>query len=319
MELISIVTPCFNEEETIVKLCEKIQSVFSGLEKYDFEHIIIDNFSTDNTRTLLRGLAEKDSRIKVIFNSRNFGFIRSTHHAILQTVGSGIIIMAADMQDPPELIPVFLEKRNHGYHSILAVKRSSKENRFMFLVRKMYYKVVKALSDEVIMVENFFGFGLFDRKVIECLKQIEDPYPYFRGLISEVGMMQTIVEYDQPAREKGKTKFNFYRLFDFAMIALTNYSKIPIRLFSLSGIIFAIAGFFLGCLTLIMKIFSWSFFPVGVAALLVGFFFFAGINFLMVGILGEYILAINSKVSRRPYVFEMDRINFDKDSKSESD
>jgi polyisoprenyl-phosphate glycosyltransferase len=225
--------------------------------------------------------------------------------------------MAADLQDPPELLPVFLEKREQGYHSILAVKRSSTENQFKFILRKIYYKVAKALSDEVPMVENFFGFGLFDRKVIDYLKQIEDPYPYFRGIISEIGMMQTIVEYDQPVREKGKTKFNFYRLFDFAMIGLTNYSKIPIRLVSLAGILLAASGFILGVLTLVMKIFNWSFFPAGMAALMIVSFCFMGVNFLVLGILGEYVLSVNTKVSRRPYVFEMERINFDSVSKEE--
>jgi polyisoprenyl-phosphate glycosyltransferase len=318
MELISIVTPCYNEEDTIIELCDKIRSVFAALEGYDYEHVIIDNFSTDNTRAILRLLADQNSRVKVIFNSRNFGIIRSVHHAILQTIGSGVVIMAADLQDPPELLPIFLEKREQGYHSILAVKRSSKENQFKFVLRRIYYKVAKALSDEVPMIENFFGFGLFDRKVIDYLKQIEDPYPYFRGIISEIGMMQTIVEYDQPVREKGKTKFNFYRLFDFAMIGLTNYSKIPIRLISLSGVLLAASGFILGTLTLVMKIFNWSFFPTGVAALMIVSFCFMGVNFLMLGTLGEYILSINAKVSRRPYVFEMERINIDSASKKES-
>jgi polyisoprenyl-phosphate glycosyltransferase len=318
MELISIVTPCYNEEGAIVELCDKVQSVFAGLEGYDYEHVIIDNFSTDNTRAILRQLAEKNSRIKVIFNGRNFGYIRSVHHAIMQTIGSGVVIMAADLQDPPELLPVFLEKWEQGYHSILAVKRSSKENQFKFVLRKIYYKLAKALSDEVPMIENFFGFGLFDRKVVDYLKQIEDPYPYFRGIISEIGMRQTKVEYDQPVREKGKTKFDFYRLFDYVMIGLTNYSKIPIRLISLSGILLATSGFILGILTLVMKMFNWSFFPTGMAALMIISFCFMGVIFLMLGILGEYILSINAKVSRRPYVFEMERINIDTDSKKES-
>jgi polyisoprenyl-phosphate glycosyltransferase len=317
MESISIVTPCYNEEDTIIELCEKVQSVFATIEGYDYEHVIIDNFSTDKTRAILRLLAEKNSKIKVIFNSRNFGYIRSVHHAILQTAGNSVVIMAADLQDPPELLPTFLEKRKEGYHSILAVKRSSKENQFKFLLRKIYYKVAKTLSDEVPMVENFFGFGLFDRKVIDHLKQIEDPYPYLRGIISEIGMMQAIVEYDQPVRKKGKTKFDFYRLFDFAMIALTNYSKIPIRLISLAGILLAGSGFILGALTFIMKILNWSFFPAGMAALMIVSFCFMGINFLVLGIIGEYILSINTKVSRRPYVFEMERINIDSNSKKE--
>jgi polyisoprenyl-phosphate glycosyltransferase len=317
MELISIVTPCFNEEDTIIELCGKIRSIFADIEEYDYEHVIIDNFSTDNTRAILRLLAEKNSKIKIIFNSRNFGVIRSVHHAILQTTGSSVVIIAADLQDPPELLPVFIEKRKQGYHSILAVKRSSKENQFKFVLRVIYYKVAKILSDEVPMVENFLGFGLFDRKVIDHLEKIKDPYPYLRGIISEIGLMQTIVEYDQPVRKKGKTKFNFYRLFDFAMIGITNYSKIPIRLISLAGILFAASGLTLGVLTFIMKIFNWSFFPTGMAALMIVSFCFMGINFLVLGIIGEYILSINTKVSQRPYVFEMERINIDSDSKKE--
>ena len=311
-ELVSVVTPCYNEEENIERLCETLRGVFAELEEYDYEHIIVDNYSTDNTRTILRSIAGGDPRVKVIFNSRNFGYIRSMYHGVMQTTGEAVTVIAADLQDPPELIADLLAKRAEGFDVVMAVKDDSQEGRFMFALRKLFYRVIRNLSDEVKMVDNFFGFGIFDRKVIDFLRQIEEPHPYFRGLISEAGMKQTVLKYTQPVRERGATNFNLYRLYDFAMIALTNYSKIPIRMISVFGIIFGFLSLVLGVLTLVVKLLKWSIFPGGVAALMVTFFFFVAVNFLFLGLLGEYILSIHSRVSKKPHVFEMERINFDR-------
>ena len=311
-ELVSVVTPCYNEEENVERLCETVRGVFAELRGYDYEHIIIDNYSTDNTRTILRSIAGHDPRVKLIFNSRNFGYIRSMYHGVMQTTGDAVTVIAADLQDPPELIKDLLEKRAEGFDVVMAVKDDSREGKLMFALRKLFYRVIRNLSDEVKMVDNFFGFGIFDRKVIEFLRQMDEPHPYFRGLISEAGMKQAVLQYTQPVRERGATNFNLYRLYDFAMIALTNYSKIPIRMISVFGILFGLSSLVLGVLTLIVKLLKWSIFPVGVAALMVTFFFFIAVNFLFLGLLGEYILSIHSRVSKKPHVFEMERINFDR-------
>mgnify|MGYP001241295900 CR=1 FL=1 len=310
-ELVSVVTPCYNEEENVEQLCAAVRAVFEELGEYDYEHLLIDNFSTDNTRTILRAIARRDPKVKLIFNSRNFGYIRSMYHGVMQTVGDAVTIVAADLQDPPELIKELLKKRAEGFDVVMAVKDDSKEGRMMFAIRRVFYKVIRNLSDDVKMVDNFFGFGVFDRRVVDFLKQMDEPHPYFRGLISEVGLKQTVLKYVQPERKRGSTNFNLYRLYDFAMIALTNYSKIPIRIISVFGIIFGLMSMAMGLLTLIVKLLKWSIFPVGVAALMVTFFFFIAINFMFLGLLGEYILSIHSRVSRKPHVFEMERINFD--------
>ena len=311
-QIVSVVTPCYNEEENIQLLYETVRNVFDELPEYEYEHLIIDNFSTDNTRTVLRSIAGGDPRVKLIFNSRNFGYIRSMYHGVMQTTGDAVTVLAADLQDPPALIKDLLEKRAEGFDVVMAVKEDSQEGRLMFALRSLFYKMIRNLSDEVKMVDNFFGFGIFDRKVIEFLKQMDEPHPYFRGLIAEAGMKRTVLKYVQPLRKRGSTNFNLYRLYDFAMIALTNYSKIPIRLISVFGIIFGMSSLVLGVLTLIVKLMKWSIFPVGVAALMVMFFFFIAVNFLFLGLLGEYILSIHSRVSKKPHVFEMERINFDR-------
>ncbi len=309
-KLISIVTPCYNEEENVELLYEKVKEVFDFiLDRYDYEHIFIDNASKDNTIKILKRLAEKDKNVKVIINTRNFGHLCSPFYGLLQANGDAVILMVADFQDPPELIVDFIKKWEEGYKTVVGVKKSSGENWFIFRLRKLYYEVIEKLS-EVEQIKNFTGFGLYDRKVIEILKTINDPYPYLRGLISEIGYDICVVEYDQPARKRGKTKNNIYTLYDLVMLGVTNHSKVPLRLATMIGFCMATLSLFVAFIYTIYKIVYWQGFSVGIAPLVIGLFFFSSVQLFFIGIIGEYVGSIHTKVLRRPLVIEKERVNF---------
>jgi polyisoprenyl-phosphate glycosyltransferase len=310
MKLISIVTPCYNEEENVEETYRRVKEVFAALGRYRYEHIFIDNASRDNTQAILRRLASEDKNVKVIINSRNFGHIRSPYYGMLQAHGDAVIPFVADLQEPPQLIAEFLDKWEAGSKIVMGVKIRSSESPLMFGLRKLYYRVVKRLS-EIELTNNFYGFGLYDRSVIEILRTIDDPYPYFRGLVAEIGLNPVKIEYHQPRRERGITKNNFYILYDMAMLGITSHSKVPLRLATF-------AGFCLGALSLLVaigyfayKIVFWNSFQVGMAPLVIGIFFFSAVQLFFTGILGEYIGAIHTQVLRRPLVTEKERINFD--------
>jgi glycosyltransferase involved in cell wall biosynthesis len=309
-KLISIVTPCYNEEENVEELHTQITRVMLELPEYDFEHIYIDNASTDQTVPILRRLAAGDRRVKVILNTRNFGHIRSPFHALLQAHGRAVVIMASDFQDPPHLIKEFIKKWEEGYKVVIGVKSRSQETWPLVILRKMYYRTLNRLAD-IRLVENYSGFGLYDREVVEILRQIDDPYPYFRGLIADVGFEAAKIEFVQPARKRGITKNNFYTLFDMAMLGLTNNTKIPLRLATMFGFFVSVISFIVGLYYLIYKLFDWQGFSAGLAPLVVGIFFLGGIQILFLGILGEYIGAVYTQVLHRPLVIEKERINFD--------
>ncbi len=306
---ISIMIACYNEEENVKDMYLKIKEIFSKLPQYSYEHIFIDNASTDRTVPILKELAASDPKLKIIVNTRNFGHIRSPFHGLLQTSGDAVILLAADFQDPPDLIPEFIRKWEEGYSVIAAVKTNSKENPLMFAVRNLYYNLVKKLAD-VEQTKNFFGFGMYDRKVIDELRKIEDPYPYFRGLINEMGYDKAIVEYVQPRRAKGKTKNNFYTLYDMAMLGFISYSKLPLRMASFLGFGMSLISFAIAMVYLILKLVYWHEFQLGLAPLVIGIFFFSSIQLFFIGILGEYIGAIYTQVKKRPMVVERERINF---------
>lgn len=309
-KLISIVTPCYNEEENIEELHTQVAQVMSELPEYDFEHIYIDNASTDQTMPILRRLAAADKRIKVIINARNFGHIRSPYYALMQTYGDASVLMAADFQDPPHLIKEFIKKWEKGYKIVMGVKTRSQETWLLFTLRTLYYRVLNKLAD-IRLVENFMGFGLYDRKVIEILREIDDPYPYLRGLIVDIGFEAAQIEFVRPTRKRGITKNNFYTLFDIAMLGFTNNTKIPLRLATMFGFLMSAISFVVGLYYLIYKLINWENFSVGLAPLVVGLFFLGGIQLLFLGILGEYIGAVYTQVLHRPLVIEKERINFD--------
>lgn len=310
MKKISIVTPCFNEEENVELLYNQIKQVMITLESYTYEQIFIDNCSTDNTIPILRKIAKSDKNIKVIINTRNFGHIRSPYYGLLQTSGDLVILLASDLQDPPSLIPDFIHKWEEGYKVVMGVKIHSEENRIVYSFRTFYYKFLQKLS-EISLVEHATGFGLYDEEVIEKLRSLNDPYPYFRGLIAEFGYDIAVIPFNQPTRKHGKTKNNFYTLYDMAMLGMTNHSKIPLRLATMLGFILAIGSSLVGMFYLIYKLIHWNSFSLGLAPLVIGLFFSSSIQLIFLGIIGEYIGAIYTQILKRPLVVEKERINFE--------
>jgi glycosyltransferase involved in cell wall biosynthesis len=310
-KLISVVTPCFNEEGNVDELHRRIVAQFEQLPEYDFEHIYIDNASTDGTVAAIRRLAGTDSRAKAIFNTRNFGIIRSSNHALLQARGDAIINMASDMQEPPELIVEFVRKWEEGFKVVVGVKPQSKETPSMFVLRRLYYATIGRIAD-VELIPHYTGFGLYDREVIELVRHIDDPYPYFRGLIADLGFEHAEIPYVQPLRIRGVTKSNFYALYDMAMLGITGHSKVPIRLATMSGFALSALSLLVAIGYLVYKLLYWDSLSLGMAPILIGFFFFASVQLFFIGILGEYIANIHTQVQKRPLVVERERINFEK-------
>lgn len=310
MQLISVVTPCYNEIDNIKDLYQAVKNVFHHLNKYHYEHLFIDNASTDNTVNLLKEIARVDPNVKLIINSRNFGQVRSPYYGLLQTKGDASILIAADLQDPPEMIYDFILAWESGYKIAIGIKEKSEESKIMFAIRRLYYKLITAIAD-VDLVKDFTGFGLYDRGFLNILKKIDDPYPYFRGVISDIGFTRKEISYTQPTRKKGVTKNNFYSLYDMAMLGITNYSKLPIRLATIGGFSLSILSLALALFFLVSKLFFWNSFSMGMTPILCGLFFFFSVQLFFTGILGEYIGSIHTKMMKRPLVIEEGRINFD--------
>lgn len=311
MTFVSIVAGCYNEEDNVYDLYERICKVFlEKLPNYTFELILIDNASTDRTVAVLKEIAAQDKRVKIIVNNRNFGHIRSGYHAFLQAKGRAVVLMASDLQDPPEMIPQFIKKWEEGYKIVLAQKTNSEESPLFFFVRKAYYKTINRLS-EVELVQNATGFGLYDRRVVDDIRQINDPYPYLRGLICDLGYERALIPFTQPTRKRGLTKNNFYTLWDIAMLGITNHSKVPLRLAVFTGFCVGAFSFIVALVYLIYKLLFWSSFQVGTAPLVIGMFFIGAVQLIFIGLLGEYIGAIHTQVLHRPLVIEKERINFD--------
>lgn len=310
MKLISVVTPCFNEEENVAAVHEEVKRIFAGLPGYAYEHIFIDNASRDRTVEKLRDIARGDANVRVIVNARNFGTVRSPYYGLLQTRGDAAMTLAADLQDPPALIPEFIRRWEQGYKIVAAVKSRSDETPVMYFIRKNYYRLVGRLS-EVELLKDFNGFGLMDRQVIDILRRINDPYPYLRGLLADIGFPMAQVEYAQPARRRGITKNNFYTLYDQAMLGITSHSKVPLRLAAMLGFATALLSLLTAGVYFVYKLVFWQSFTVGIAPLVIGLFFFASVQLFFLGIIGEYIGSIHTQVLRRPLVIEKERINFD--------
>ena len=307
-KLISIVTPCFNEEQNIEKLCLEVEKIFKNL-NYKYEHIVIDNKSTDKTRNILKSLVQKNKNLKVIFNSKNFGHIRSPYYAMLQSSGDAVILLSADFQDPLELIPDLIDKWKNGNKVVMLKRKSSSENFFMTFVRNSFYKFISKIG-ETNLVENTTGSGIYDKDIIMNLKKINDPYPYFRGLITELTDSISVIEFHQPLRKYGKTKNNFYSLYDLAILGIIKHSKIPVRVMIIFGFISSLICLFISVLYFFLKIIFWSKFSLGLAPLIIGIFGLASLQILMLGILGEYVILILTHSRNLPLVIEEDRINF---------
>lgn len=314
MKKISVMIPCYNEEENVEPISKAIIDVFkTQLPNYDYEILFIDNDSQDKTREILRRMCEEDKHIKAIFNAKNFGQFNSPYYGMLQTTGDCTISMVCDFQDPVEMIPKYVAEWEKGYKIVIGIKTSSKENKLLYWFRSLYYKFIKKFS-EVDQIEHFTGSGLYDKEFINVLRDLKDPTPFLRGIVAELGYKRKEIEYEQPKRRAGKTSNNFLRLYDAAMLSITSYTKIGLRLCSFIGIIIGGISFIIGLVYLIMKLTHWNQFAVGMAPMLIGVFFLGAVQLFFIGLIGEYIMSINVRVMNRPLVIEEERINFEDDN-----
>ncbi len=314
MKKISIVIPCYNEEENVVPISEAVVEIMEKeLPEYDYELLFIDNDSTDNTRPLLRELCKKNPKIKAIFNARNFGQFNSPYYGMLQADGDAVIEMVADFQDPVELIPKYVHEWENGYKIVIGIKTSSKENPVMYALRSLYYKLIRKFSD-VEQIEHFTGSGLYDREFIEILRDLDDPEPFLRGIVAELGYKRKEIPYEQPKRRAGKTHNSFYKLYDAAMLSFTSYTKAGLRIATFFGAGCAFAGIIVGFVYLVLKLMYWDRFAAGMAPILIAVIVFGSVQIFFIGLVGEYIMNINTRVMHRPLVIEEERINFDKPS-----
>lgn len=310
MKKISVVTPCYNEEENVFDTYLAIKQQFEELKtKYQYEHIFIDNASTDSTVQILRDIAKEDENVKVIVNARNAGFVRSSFYGLLQAFGDAVIFVEADLQTPPATILEFIKKWESGSKVVVGIKEESHENFVMFRIRKLFYSTLAKMSETPIIL-NFLGVGLYDQSFISLLREVDDPYPYFRGLVAELASDIEKVYYVQDVRKKGKSSFSLYKLYDVAMLGFVNYTKLPLRLASFIGLIIAMICLIIMGITLTCKLLFWDSFAVGQAAISVGIFFLGAVQLVFLGIIGEYISAIYVQVRKRPLVIERERINF---------
>jgi len=312
---ISVVTGCFNEEGNLQDFYDRVTRVLAEYPHYAYEIIIADNRSTDSSRDILRRLAASDRNLKLIFNANNFGPIRSGYNAFLQATGDAVVLMSSDLQDPPEMIRDFIAKWEEGFPIAAAIKSQSQESPLIFLARKLYYRLLAKFSDGDPIIQNFTGFGLYDRKVMEALKRFKDPLPYFRGFISEIGFRRAEIEFIQPPREHGESKHNFFSLYDVAMTGFVNHSKLPLRLATASGFCLASLSLGVALVYFILKLLRWDTFSLGLAPLVIGVFFFSAVQLIFIGIIGEYVGAILTQVKNRPLAIEEEKINFDEEER----
>lgn len=311
MKKISIVIPTYNEIENIALLVSELTEILEKeLSNYNYEIIVIDNYSTDGTRDEIRKLCALNKNVKGILNAKNFGQLNSPFYGITQITGDAVILMCADFQDPPRMILNFVKEWENGYKIVIGIKNKSKESKFMYLARTIYYKMIDKMAD-IKHIEHFTGFGLYDKKFIDVLRKLDDPTPYLRGIVAELGFTRKEIPYEQQQRKFGKTKNNFFSLYDVGMLGITSYTKIILRLATFIGFFVGVISFFLSIIYLILKLIYWDSYPAGTAPILIGMFFLGSLQLFFIGILGEYIMNINTKVLKRPLVVEEERINFD--------
>ena len=307
---ISIASGCYNEGKNISELYRRCLAVLKKFPEYDYEFVLEDNCSTDNTRQILREIAAADPRFKVIMNSNNFGHIRSPYNALLNASGDAVIWMCSDLQEPPEVIEEFIRQWQHGYKFVAGVRKGTRASVVLDLFRKMYYALLSKISSETHVIRNFTGFGLYDRQVIDALKKFHDPYPYFRGLVSEVGFKRTEVPFIQDQRQHGRTKNNFFTLYDMAMTGFVNHTKLPLRMAVMTGFVIGAFSLLAALVYLVLKLCMWDTFQLGLAPLVIGMFFLGAVQLFFIGIIGEYLGAVWTQVRNRPLVIEEERINF---------
>lgn len=313
MKKVSIVVPCYNEEENVCPMGRALTEMMSKfIEKYDYEIVFIDNCSTDNTRPLLLQMCKKDKKIKAILNAKNFGPLNSPYYALLQVTGDCAILYNCDFQDPIDMIPKLINEWEQGYSIVCCRKTSSRENPIMRFLRTIYYKIFQKMSD-IEQIEHFTGFGLYDRSFLNVLRNLNDPMPFLKGIVAELGFKRKDLEYEQQKRRAGKTHFNFYSLYDVAMLSFTSYTKVGLRLVTLFGAFLSVLSLVVAFIYFILKLVYWNRFAAGTTPILLGVFVFSSIQIFIMGLLGEYIISINSRVINRPLVIEEERINFDEE------
>jgi len=314
MKKISVLIPCFNEQENVLAISKAVIDI---LEKensaYNYELIFIDNCSTDNTQPMLRTLCSENKRIKAIFNSRNFGSGSSVFYGLCQTSGDCAIMIPADFQDPVELITIAIKEWEKGYKVIFSTKVKSKESKMMRFLRTCYYKVIKKMSD-VEQIENYGGFGLYDRSFINILRDMHDPIPSIRGIVPELGFKRKAIAYEQQRRRAGKSKYNWYRLYDEAMLNFTSYTKVGLRIATIIGFIMSGITLLTAVVYFIYKLLSWDSFAGGIAPVIIGVFFIGSLQLFFIGLIGEYVMAMNIRLMNRPLVIEEERLNFDSEN-----
>ena len=306
--MISVVTPCFNEEENVAQLIQEVEAVFRSM-NLEYEHLFIDNCSKDRTVEILKQIATQKPQIKIIVNARNFGHIRSPYYGLLQAEGDAVILLAADLQDPPSVLPELIKKWKEGFDAVIAIKNQSHESPLMYFIRSMYYNLINRLA-EIELAKNYTGFGLYDKKIIRALRTLNDPYPYFRGLIFELTSSIAKVYYTQPKRFRGITKNNFFTLYDIAMLGICSHSKIPLRIATMAGFMLSIFSLIVAFGYGVAKLIFWDAIPLGIAPLIVGLFFLFSVLLFFIGIIGEYIGFVYTKLVHLPLVVEKERINF---------
>lgn len=309
-KLISIVTPCYNEESNVTEVWSQVKLQLEKFPHYDYEHIFIDNCSKDKTLDILKAIAATDKNLKIIANARNFGQVKSPYHGLMQASGDAVILLVGDLQDPPSLMVDFIQKWESGFKIVVGVKGETEEGGLMYYARKAYYKMIHHLSDEVELIKNYTGFGLYDKEVMEILKKMNDPYPYMRGMIPEIGLEIAKLPYMQPLRKGGITSNNFYRYYDYAMLGITSHTKKPLRYATIGGFILSILSFLVAISYLVFKLIFWNQFSAGTAPVVIGLFFMFSVQLFFMGLLGEYILSIHTRIMNRPMVIEKERINF---------
>lgn len=310
MKKISVLIPCYNEEENVNGISEAVIKQLEEMKDYDYEIVFIDNCSTDKTQQLITEMCNKNNKIKAIFNYKNFGQFNSPYYGLQQTTGDCTILLCADFQDPVDMIPKFVQEWENGYKIVIGIKKKSQENKIMYFLRSCYYKVIKKMAATE-MIEHFTGFGLYDKDFIKVLKKLDDPTPFLRGVVAELGFKRKEIPYEQAKRKAGKTHNNFYTLYDAAMLSFTSYTKVGLRIASFIGIFISTISFVVGLIYLILKLMYWDRFEAGTIPILIGMYFLGSIQLFFIGVLGEYILAINSRLMKRPLVIEEKRINMD--------
>lgn len=310
MKKISVVVPCYNEEENVENICIAITNELEKLSNYDYELIFIDNDSKDKTREIIEKQCNSNKKVKAIFNARNFGQFNSPYYAMLNSTGDCTILICADFQDPIEMIPQFIKEWENGYKIVIGIKEASQESKIMYFLRSCYYKLIKKFSNTE-QIEHFTGFGLYDKKFMDVLRNLDDTTPYLRGIVAELGFKRKEIPYKQPKRKAGKTHNNFYTLYDVAMLGLTSYTKVGLRLATFFGMIVGALSFIVGIIYLVLKLIYWDRFVAGMTPMLIGIFFLGALQLFFIGFLGEYILSINQRIMKRPLVVEEKRINFE--------